>query len=352
MSDITLAIASFALTIVAILALIKLAPRFGLLDHPNDRKHHDGAVPVVGGVALYVMLMILFLSGIATSEYTTPLIIAATFVTLIGAIDDRNNISPRVRLVMQFIVALIIVYAADLRLEHLGAIAPNGGRVYLGPFATAVTIFGIMSVINAMNFIDGLDGLAGGLALIAVAGLWIIFDATGSTTPDLIPVMAGGLSAFLLFNARWFGRKKAALFLGDAGSTLLGMLLVWLMVDHTQGGDKVISPVVALWLLAVPLIDFLAIVIRRAAMGRHPFHPDREHLHHILTRATNSDAQTVTVIHIVAFACAAIGVLGQLNNLPKNVMFYAFLGLFVAGFWSLKHSWRMAKLVKLIGARS
>jgi UDP-GlcNAc:undecaprenyl-phosphate GlcNAc-1-phosphate transferase len=252
---------------------------------------------------------------------------------------------------MQFIVALIIVYGADIRLDHLGAIAPNGEYVTLGPLGTAVTIFGIMSVINAMNLIDGLDGLAGGLALLAVASLWFIFSATNHNTPDLLPVMTGGLAAFMLFNARWFGRKKAALFLGDAGSTLLGMLLVWLMVDHTQGSDQVISPVTALWLLAVPLIDFLAIVIRRAAMGRHPFHPDREHLHHILSRATKDDAQTVTVIHTVAFTCAVIGILSQLNNWPKNVMFYVFLGLFFAGFWSLKHSWRMAKLVKTISVR-
>jgi UDP-GlcNAc:undecaprenyl-phosphate GlcNAc-1-phosphate transferase len=252
---------------------------------------------------------------------------------------------------MQFIVALLIVYGADVRLEHLGTIMPNGEHLYLGPLATAVTIFGIMSVINAMNFIDGLDGLAGGLALIAVSGLWIIFAATGHATPDLIPVITGGLLAFMLFNAHWFGRRKAVIFLGDAGSTLLGMLLVWLMVDHSQGSNYGISPVIALWLLAVPLIDFLAIVIRRAAMGRHLFHPDREHLHHILSRATNSNAQTVTVIHAIAFICSAIGILGQIYNWPKNVMFYLFLALFVSGFWSLKHFWRMAMLVKAIGMR-
>lgn len=350
MSGIALAIISFALAVGVIVVLIKLAPSLGLLDQPDYRKHHDGAIPAVGGLALYAVLMAMYLFGAATSTYTTPLLIAATFVTLIGAFDDRAHISPRLRLIMHFIVALIIVYGADIRLDHLGAIAPNGDYVTLGPLATTVTIFGIMSVINAMNFIDGLDGLAGGLALIAAAGLWVIFAASGNTAPDLLPIMTGSIAAFLIFNARWFGRKRAALFLGDAGSTLLGVLLVWLMVDHSQGSDNVISPVTALWLLAVPLIDFLAIVIRRIAMRRNPLHSDREHLHHVLARATNNDAQTVAVILTVAVACATVGLAGQLFDWPKNMMFYAFLGLFVLCICWLKYSWRLDKLIRAIGA--
>jgi UDP-GlcNAc:undecaprenyl-phosphate GlcNAc-1-phosphate transferase len=252
---------------------------------------------------------------------------------------------------MQFIVALIIVHGADIRLDHLGAIAPNGDYVTLGPLGTAITIFGIMSVINAMNFIDGLDGLAGGIALIAVAGLWIIFTASGSTAPDLLPIMAGSIAAFLTFNARWFGRKKAALFLGDSGSTLLGVLIAWLMIEHSQGNAGVISPVVALWLFAFPLIDILAIVIRRVVTGRNPLHSDREHLHHVLARVTNNDARTVAIILAVTIACASVGIAGQICDWPKNLMFYAFLGLFVLCICWLKCSWRMEKLLRAIGAR-
>jgi UDP-GlcNAc:undecaprenyl-phosphate GlcNAc-1-phosphate transferase len=346
MSDITLAITSFALTIGAILVLIKFAPRLGLLDHPSYRKHHSVPTPAVGGLALYVMMVVLFLSGVASSENTVPLLVATTLVTLVGALDDYRHVRPRLRLLTHFIVALIMVYGAGLRLDSLGSIGPAGGYIILGPFAATVTIFGIMSVINAMNFIDGLDGLAGGLTLIAVSGLWFLFSITGQATPSLIPVMAGGLVAFLLFNARWFGRRKAALFLGDAGSTLLGMLLAWLMVEHTQGNEKVISPVVALWLLAIPLIDFLAVVIRRVMNGQHPFRPDHEHLHYVLSGATGSETWTVAVIHLFACACGAVGILGQLYNWPKNAMFYTFLALFTVTLWSLKRSWRVVRDVR------
>lgn len=348
MPDFTLAIISFAVAIAAILGMLHLAPRLGLLDKPDQRKLHDGAVPVVGGLALYVMLMALFLSGVATSSATAALLIAATFVTLIGAIDDRQNVSPRWRLLMQFIVSLILVYGADLRIEHVGSISFSGERVYLGPFATVITVLCIMSIINAMNFIDGLDGLAGGLVLIAVTGLWIAFSMSGNAVPDLVPVIAGGLTAFMLFNARWFGRKKAALFLGDAGSTLLGLLLAWLMIDNTQGANHTISPVVALWLVAIPVIDLFAITSRRIAMGRSPFHPDREHLHHILKRVGHTDKQTVAIIHVSAIAFASFGILGQIYNGPKNIMFYLFVALFFVTYYALKHSWIVAKLLKKI----
>lgn len=346
MTGIMLAIISFALTIAAILVLLSLAPRLGLLDLPDHRKHHDGAIPNVGGLALYVVLMALFITGTASSDATTPLLIAATIITLIGAIDDRNSINPYWRLLVQIIVALIVVYGADLRLEHLGSITLSGERIYLGPFDSTVTVIGIVGVINAVNFIDGLDGLAGGLTLIATVGLWVLFAATGGTAPDLIPLLAGGLAAFMLFNARWFGRKKAALFLGDAGSTLLGLLMAWLMIDHTQGENSLISPVVALWLLAIPLIDILVIIVRRVTMGRSPFHPDREHIHHALKGITNSDKSAVAIIHVSAIATASIGVLGQLYHWPKNIMFYLFIALFLVTLYAIRNYWHVVNLLK------
>jgi UDP-GlcNAc:undecaprenyl-phosphate GlcNAc-1-phosphate transferase len=340
-----LAAISFALTFAAILVLLSLAPRLGLLDLPDHRKHHEGAVPTVGGVALYFVLMVLFLTGTATSSATAPLLIAASIITLIGVIDDRNAINPFWRLLVQIVVALIVVYGADLRLEHLGSLTFSGERIYLGQFDTTVTIIGIVGVINAVNFIDGLDGLAGGLSLIAIAGLWVLFAVTGSAVPDLIPLLAGGLVAFLLFNARWFGRKKAALFLGDAGSTLLGLLIVWLMVDYTQGENKIISPVVALWLLAIPLIDILVIIVRRVTKGRSPFHPDREHLHHALKRITMADKHAVAILHASAIACASFGALGQLYDWPKNIMFYLFVAVFLVTFYAIKNYWHVVSLV-------
>ncbi len=349
MSDIALAFISFVLTFGVILILIRLAPRFGLLDHPNYRKNHNGAIPTVGGIALYLMMMVLFLSGIAAGRNTIPMLVASSLITLIGGLDDRSHVTPRVRLLTHFIVAAIMVYGAGLHLDNLGTIGFGGEQVALGPFGSAVTIFGIMSVINAMNFIDGLDGLAGGLSLIAVAALWGIFIISGHAIPDLIPVMTGGLVAFLFFNSPWLGRKRATVFLGDAGSTLLGMLLAWLMVDHSQGNDKIISPVTALWLLAIPLIDFLAIVIRRAAMGRHPFQPDREHVHHILVRSIHNDAHTVGFIYVVALICAAIGILGQVYLWQQSILFYTFLSLFIVVFFMLKHSSRFAKMINARG---
>lgn len=337
---------SFLLALAATLLLARLAPRLKLLDHPDHRKQHKTATPMVGGLAIYLVMLVMYLSGMAHSKAVIPLLLASSLITLVGALDDARNISAKSRLLAQLIAALVVIFGAGLQLEHLGTIGTSGGYVYLGPFAAIVTIFGIMSVINAINFIDGLDGLSGGLSLIAIAGVWLIFALNGETPPDLVPLLAGSLIAFLIFNARWFGRKHAALFLGDAGSTLLGLLLAWLMIEYTQGTDASLSPVTALWLLAIPLMDFLAIVLRRLAMGRSPLHPDREHVHHILLQIGHGEKQTTAIIHLLAIAFAATGVLSQYYHWPKNLMFYLFLALFFIFFWMVKHSWSMAKLLR------
>lgn len=333
MPELQLLFISFAIVIGVMHLLIRLAPRLGLIDHPDQRKQHNVPVPAIGGLALYVMLMALLISGIADSKITGYLILTATLITCIGAIDDRFRISPLWRLLVQFLAAAILVFGADLRLEYVGHISLSGENIHLGKFSAAVTLFGIVSVINAMNFIDGLDGLAGGIALIALAGLWVLFGLTGGAVPDLVLVLIGGLAAFMLFNARWFGRKKASVFLGDAGSTLIGLLVAALMVEHTQGKHAVMSPVVALWLFAVPLLDLLITVLRRLIAKRSPFLPDRDHLHYRLTRAASDERLSVLIIHNTAFVCACIGVTAQMFNWPMNIMLYLFISLFLMAYF-------------------
>src|SRR5690606_8824505 len=129
--------------------------------------------------------------------------------------------------------------------------------------------------------------------------------------------------------------------MGDAGSMFIGFAVVWLLVNGTQPGQMAFRPVTALWLIALPLMDMVAIMVRRARKGQSVMKPDREHLHHIFMRAGFSDREALIMITGIALLLAAIGLLGEFFQLPEWFMFTAFIGLFTVYDWGLSHAWRL-----------
>lgn len=129
--------------------------------------------------------------------------------------------------------------------------------------------------------------------------------------------------------------------MGDAGSTLVGFTIIWLLILATQGETAVMHPVTVLWFIAVPLMDMTAIIIRRIRRGDSAFKPDNEHCHHILMRAGLSNVQTLVVIGCVALAFAAFGMLGEHAGFSESVMLSLFLLVFVGYFWSITRAWRL-----------
>jgi UDP-GlcNAc:undecaprenyl-phosphate GlcNAc-1-phosphate transferase len=135
--------------------------------------------------------------------------------------------------------------------------------------------------------------------------------------------------------------------MGDAGSMFLGFVLTWLLISLSQGENRVIAPVTALWLFAMPLLDTISLMIRRLLKGRSPFSADREHLHHVLQAAGYSVNQSVLTIHGLALAAALVGVGGLYMKAPDWVMFYGFLGLFALYFCGVRQAWKVMKVVRL-----
>lgn len=136
--------------------------------------------------------------------------------------------------------------------------------------------------------------------------------------------------------------------MGDSGSLVIGLLLGWVLIELTQNVDgKRMPPVVALWLLAIPLIDTVAIMTRRIIRGRNPFQADREHIHHLLQVAGFSHAQTVAILLIFAALWAALGILAWHLDVPRSIMLLAFIALFLAHLWITFHAWRVAHYVGL-----
>jgi len=243
--------------------------------------------------------------------------------------------------------SLIMAIWGGVVLTDLGQLALSGSVVHLTWFALPFTVFATIGVINSLNFIDGVDGLAGMVSLITLVGLGIILYSSGDFKLVKILGLCGSvLFAFLLFNWRFSGTRKALVFMGDAGSMFLGFFFAWFFIKISQGDHRVMAPVTALWLFAVPLIDTVTMMIRRILKGRSPFAPDREHFHHLLQMAGFGAKGTTLVILAASTIFAAIGLAGHFLEIGEWIMFYGFLPLFAAYFFTIMHAWKFMRFLK------
>jgi UDP-GlcNAc:undecaprenyl-phosphate GlcNAc-1-phosphate transferase len=131
------------------------------------------------------------------------------------------------------------------------------------------------------------------------------------------------------FFEKFFNKESKKIFMGDAGSMFVGLSVIWLLTMGTQGEQASFRPVTALWVCAIPLMDMLAIVVRRYKNGKSPFKPDRDHLHHILQRAGLSSRQTLVAISIAAAFMSVIGLIGEYLNVADTIMLIGFLVAFI-----------------------
>jgi UDP-GlcNAc:undecaprenyl-phosphate GlcNAc-1-phosphate transferase len=190
------------------------------------------------------------------------------------------------------------------------------------PFSVVAYVGGI----NAMNMIDGADGMAGKMALITTGGVAFIFTMSGATA--LLPLtwaMLGALVGFLLFNTRLFV-KRAWVFMGDAGSMWIGLVLGWFMAQVTRG-EVSAEPALVLWLFGIPLIDTLVVMFRRVKKKNSPFHADRTHIHHVLEAAGVSVKRMVLVLSLVQLLFVSVGVVFYLTQTPAWIVFFSFVAV-------------------------
>ena len=342
------ALTSFILSITAIVLLRPIAIKVGLIDHPCERKRHNDTVPLVGGLAVYsATLLALTVYGEAIPGFA-GFAIAMTLLVLIGIYDDYCGMKVRCRFIVQAVAGLSMIGFAGITIVGLGYLLVPWFTIQLGWLALPFTLFALIGNINAFNMVDGIDGLAGSIAAIILALLAALCYFYGWYAHfQLCIALLAATVGFLLFNLRIFGRQQAVIFLGDSGSTLLGFVIGWLVIDITQGERAIIAPVTALWMLAVPILDTFSVMIRRIEKGRSPFAPDREHFHHTLLHAGYSANQTLTMIALLSLFLALFGlVCDLLLGVPQWIMFYLFLMLFALYFFAMKHAWKTTKLMR------
>ena len=310
----------FLVTLLFIAAMRPTARRIGLIDRPGGRKSHHGEVPLIGGICMLGGLLI----GGGSLAYLTwqpALLVAASFLALVGALDDRFELRASYRLAAQCFAGVLAVLGGVVVMS-LGTF--GDAPFYLGPLAIPFTLLTVMSFVNAFNFQDGGDGLAGGQALICLISLLLLDHFSGGNAhAGLIAALIGCVAAFLAFNAPLRAGVRAKIFMGDAGAMFLGFSLVWLAILMSQGTHPVIAPVTALWIGALPVLDFFGSMARRVATKRRPWADDAEHLHHLLGRIGLTRRGVFLGEMSASATLAAIGLLGHFLLLPESVMLWA-----------------------------
>jgi UDP-GlcNAc:undecaprenyl-phosphate/decaprenyl-phosphate GlcNAc-1-phosphate transferase len=312
-------------TAIAIVVLRRYAILFGLVDHPSTRKQHVGQVPLVGGIAIFLGVTVGAACYGQFHWFEKSLLNTALLLTLIGALDDRFDLSVRGRLLIQAISVVTVIAVSGVYIHTLGTLFGYEIKLeWLGPPLTIVAIIGL---VNAFNMMDGIDGLAGSMALVSITSI-ALFSGTDTLRSSLILLILVGTASvpYLLVNLGFVGNK---IFLGDAGSMFIGYVLAWALIHMSQGPQAHLSPVDVLWCVGLPVSDTLAVMWRRMRQGKSPFKPDRGHIHHILLRAGLGPRTTLVVLIGIAASFALIGAVLKHLTTSSGIHLIVFLAIMV-----------------------
>ncbi|MBP2668168.1 MAG: UDP-GlcNAc:undecaprenyl-phosphate GlcNAc-phosphate transferase [Deltaproteobacteria bacterium] len=304
-----------------------LAVLLGAVDTPDPRKVHGRAIPRLGGLGIAVsVVLFLYLFG-KPGMSLNGFLIGAILTALVGFLDDVFHFRPLYKFFGQIVAAAAFVFLGDCYIQSLGDIAAIG-EIRLEAHAPWFTVFCMVGVMNALNLSDGLDGLAGGISAIACFFLGLFSILQGDSLSLSITVcLLGSLFGFLRYNS-----FPAKLFMGDTGSMLLGYSLAAVAVRLAEFGGAVrFSPMTFATVLALPILDTLLVMGRRALRCENPFLPDKTHLHHQLLDLGLSHAAVVPILYglMTVFGVVAWG----MRDFPEWMQFASVvaLGAFVYG---------------------
>jgi len=291
---------SFVASWYIFIPVLHMAKLKKMVDHPDVRKLQQASVPVMGGMAVYFGLICgyLLFACLSGQNQTAPIMAAMSVLLIIGIIDDMQGVTPQIRLLIEVLTVLGIIYGSGKSIDSLHGLFGIDQISWYA--AVPFTLFACVGIINAINMIDGVNGLSSGLC--ATCGiLFAYYNIQINDIPNaaLNLMLAAALIPFWIHNV--LGRKSR-MFIGDAGTMIMGVLMSWNVIQllshdtNTQWIDQQgISPVaLVLSILAVPVFDTLRVMTMRIARGQSPLQADRTHLHHIIYDYSSS--QTLTAL--------------------------------------------------------
>jgi len=326
------------ITLALIPIFRSLAVRVNAVDVPNERKVHFVPMPRSGGISMVIGALMPVILWAPRDKFVMAVLTGAVIITLFGLIDDLKNLGFKSKFAGQLVATLIVVLYGGLKIKCLGMLLPDG--VFLPDWLSIpLTIFVIVGVINAINLSDGLDGLAGGISLLSFICIGYLAYLGENITIALMSVaITGAIFGFLRFNT-----FPASVFMGDAGSQLLGFLAVTLSLSLTQANTP-LSPILPLIILGFPVLDTLTVMLERILDGRSPFAADKNHFHHKLMRLGLYHTEAVFVIYILQAFLVTYAFIFRFYPDGLHLFLYTiFSGIIVTGFlvadstgWRLK----------------
>jgi UDP-GlcNAc:undecaprenyl-phosphate GlcNAc-1-phosphate transferase len=314
-------LAAFVVSILLTIVTKKAAVKFKLLAHPKSDRFHNKIVPLGGGIAIYLTILTAFLAALTLIELlaannitefcgrdfgeyiagftnrANELLIALLcggVLFLLGLWDDIKNLSPWSKLIVEFAVAFVVAYFADVRVSLF---------IHNKIITSILSTFWIVLIINVFNFLDNMDGASAGIAVIISLFLFVIAVLSGQVfVACSAMIFAGTLAGFLVFNLH-----PASIFMGDAGSLVIGFFIAFLTLrttyyhEITEENDwyAVMAPLV---ILAIPLYDFISVTILRISQSKSPFVGDTQHFSHRLKKLGLTDFQTVLTLYLATIA--------------------------------------------------
>ncbi|HVK50446.1 MAG TPA: UDP-N-acetylglucosamine 2-epimerase [Pseudoxanthomonas sp.] len=322
---------ALAVTLFAIFALRPWARKVGLVDKPDLRKQHSGRVPLIGGICFFIGTLV----GLGylgyLDRFVMSLMMGSALIVAVGVADDVVNLSVRARLLTESAIVGLVILSTGYFVDNFGGLLP-ADHFRIGIIGIPLTIFAVIGLINAFNMLDGIDGLAASVAMVCIAAV-LMYDRAGWAFVGvmfMLQILFAALIPYILVNLGWPDGRKV--FMGDAGSTVIGFLLGWSLIylSHSRVGR--LAPVDVLWCVALPVMDTMAVMYRRIRLGRSPFGADRQHLHHLMVDAGLSPRVTLLLIVSGGALLALLGYV--LRSAPDPLNLAAFLAatvLYVLG---------------------
>ncbi|MBL7574468.1 UDP-GlcNAc:undecaprenyl-phosphate GlcNAc-1-phosphate transferase [Peptoniphilus asaccharolyticus DSM 20463] len=324
---------AFLVSLVMTPIVIRLAKKFGFLDIPKDaRRMHNKPIPLSGGVAMYVAIMIGMIVFLKLNRELICVMIGATLILISGLIDDKTDMSPKMKLLFQLTAALILI-VGNVRVEFFTNPFPIGETViFLGVLSIPITIFWIVGITNTVNLIDGMDGLAAGVSLICSISLMVIANKFGYGNMAIIAaLLVGACAGFLPYNF-----NPAKIFMGDTGALFLGFMLSYISVEGIMKSAAALTIIVPVLILGVPVFDTTFAMIRRKLSGKKIMQADKGHLHHRLLALGLTQKQTVLTLYVISIIFGLLAIVVAKVDAKTGLFISALViaGIIVMGIFS------------------
>lgn len=261
-------------------------------------------------------------------------LVSCGVLVLLGIIDDKFDLKASIRLIVSAVLSVWLVLSENILFEDLGDLY-GFGDVYLQSSSILFTVIAVIASIVSLNMLDGLDGVLGTVTSILMLSFsYLFFIRNEALLLELCFIIVAAIIPFMIVNLFSLPLFKTKVFMGEAGSTLLGFTLIWLLLHATQpslssSSQVMVKPSNALWLMGLPIMDMAAVILRRCTNKCSPFKADRTHIHHLCLDLGFNSLQTLLFISSMAFCFSIIAMWAEVNGIRESVMLFSFVFLFV-----------------------